>query len=45
MTPDEFGWREIMDSSLVTMGFGEKTDFQSNPQRVLNLNRTYENII
>jgi hypothetical protein len=27
------------------MGFGEKTDFQSNPQRVLNLNRTYENII
>jgi hypothetical protein len=27
------------------MGFGEKTDFQSNPQRVLNLNRTYEDII
>lgn len=30
---------------FVVMGFGEKTDFQSNPQRVLNLNRTYENII
>ena len=27
------------------MGFGEKTDFQSNPQRVLNLNRTFEDII
>jgi hypothetical protein len=27
------------------MGFGEKTDFQSTPQRVLNLNRTYEDII
>jgi hypothetical protein len=27
------------------MGFGEKTDFQSNPQRVLDLNRTYEDII
>jgi hypothetical protein len=27
------------------MGFGEKTDFQSNPQRVLDLNRTYEYII
>lgn len=30
---------------FVVMGFGEKTDFQSNPQRVLNLNRTYETII
>jgi hypothetical protein len=30
---------------FVIMGFGEKTDFQSNPQRVLNLNRTYEDII
>lgn len=30
---------------FVVMGFGEKTDFQSNPQRVLNLNRTYEDII
>ena len=30
---------------FVVMGFGEKTDFQSNPQRVLNLNKTYETII
>src|SRR5262245_8933110 len=34
-----------MGSCFVIMGFGEKTDFQSSPQRVLNLNRTYENII
>jgi hypothetical protein len=27
------------------MGFGEKTDFQSNPQRMLDLNRTFEDII
>jgi len=27
------------------MGFGEKIDFQSNPQRVLNLDRTYQAII
>ena len=30
---------------FVVMGFGEKTDFQSNPQRILNLNKTYEYII
>ena len=30
---------------FVVMGFGEKTDFQSNPQRLLNLNRTYEDIL
>ena len=30
---------------FVVMGFGEKTDFQANPQRNLNLNRTYEGII
>jgi tetratricopeptide (TPR) repeat protein len=30
---------------FVLMGFGEKTDFRSMPQRVLNLNRTYEDII
>ena len=30
---------------FVVMGFGEKTDFQANPQRVLDLNRTYEDII
>jgi MAP3K TRAFs-binding domain len=30
---------------FVVMGFGEKTDYQSNPQRVLNLNRTFEGII
>jgi hypothetical protein len=35
----------MMGSCFVIMGFGEKTDFQSNPQRVLNLNKTYENII
>ena len=34
-----------MASCFVIMGFGEKTDFQSNPQRVLNLDRTYEDII
>jgi hypothetical protein len=34
-----------MGSCFVIMGFGDKTDFQSNPQRVLNLNMTYENII
>jgi hypothetical protein len=27
------------------MGFGEKTDYQSKPQRVLNLDKTYNNII
>jgi hypothetical protein len=30
---------------FVIMGFGEKTDFPSNPQRVLNLDKTYEYII
>src|SRR5688572_30708727 len=30
---------------FVVMGFGEKTDYYSNPQRVLDLNRTYEDII
>jgi hypothetical protein len=34
-----------MSTCFVLMGYGEKTDFQSNPQRVLNLNRTYEDII
>ena len=34
-----------MGRCFVIMGFGEKTDFQSNPQRVLNLNKTYVNII
>lgn len=34
-----------MATCFVIMGFGEKTDFQSNPQRVLNLNKTYVNII
>jgi hypothetical protein len=34
-----------MGRCFVVMGFGEKTDFQSNPQRVLNLNKTYANII
>lgn len=30
---------------FVVMGFGEKTDFQSTPQRVLNLDKTYRTII
>ena len=30
---------------FVVMGFGEKTDFQSTPQRTLNLDKTYEYII
>ncbi len=30
---------------FVVMGFGEKTDFQSNPQRLLNLDKTFEYII
>jgi len=30
---------------FVVMGFGEKTDFQSTPPRVLNLDKTYEYII
>ena len=30
---------------FVVMGFGKKTDFQSTPQRVLDLDRTYEDII
>jgi hypothetical protein len=30
---------------FVVMGFGEKTDFYANPQRVLNLDRTFEAII
>src|ERR1700722_4158736 len=34
-----------MGTCFVIMGFGEKTDFQSKPQRVLNLNKTYDNII
>jgi hypothetical protein len=34
-----------MGSCFVIMGFGEKTDFQPSPQRVLNLKRTYEDII
>lgn len=30
---------------FVVMGFGEKTDYQSQPQRVLNLDRSFRNII
>jgi hypothetical protein len=30
---------------FVVMGFGEKTDFQATPQRVLDLNRTFEDVI
>jgi hypothetical protein len=36
---------KVRKTCFVVMGFGEKTDFQSNPQRVLDLNRTYEDII
>jgi hypothetical protein len=44
-------WRTDMPNKdgkktcFVVMGFGEKTDYQSNPQRVLNLDRTFEDII
>lgn len=30
---------------FVIMGFGEKTDYQASPPRVLDLDRTYKNII
>jgi hypothetical protein len=30
---------------FVIMGFGQKTDFQANPQRVLDLDQTFRNII
>jgi hypothetical protein len=30
---------------FVVMGFGEKTDYQANPPRVLDLDRTFEDII
>lgn len=30
---------------FVIMGFGEKTDYQATPPRVIDLNRTYKNII
>jgi tetratricopeptide (TPR) repeat protein len=36
---------EKKKTCFVVMGFGEKTDFQSSPQRVLDLNKTYEYII
>lgn len=39
------GTGEKRKTCFVVMGFGEKTDFQSNPQRVLDLNRTFEDII
>jgi len=39
------GATERKKTCFVVMGFGEKTDYYSNPQRVLNLNRTYEDII
>jgi len=39
--PEENGRKRC----FVVMGFGKKTDFQSNPQRVLDLDRTYEDII
>jgi hypothetical protein len=37
--------KSVKKTCFVVMGFGEKTDFQSNPQRVLNLNKTFEYII
>jgi hypothetical protein len=45
MTSGRSAVGDEMASCFVIMGFGEKTDFQSNPQRVLNLNRTFEDII
>jgi Tetratricopeptide Repeats-Sensor len=34
-----------MGNCFVIMGFGDKTDFASTPQRVLSMNKTYDNII
>jgi len=34
-----------MPTCFVAMGFGKKTDFLSNPPRVLDLDRTFEDII
>src|SRR5262249_148653 len=34
-----------MATCFVIMGFGKKTDFQSKPQRVLDLDYTYDTII
>jgi hypothetical protein len=30
---------------FVVMGFGQKTDYQANPPRVLDLDRTFKNVI
>jgi hypothetical protein len=37
--------RQPQRTCFVVMGFGEKTDFYSTPQRVLNLDKTFRNII
>lgn len=33
------------ETCFVVMGFGKKTDFQSNPNRLLDLDKTYRNVI
>ena len=30
---------------FVVMGFGKKTDYQSSPPRVIDLDKTYHNIV
>jgi len=39
--PNEHGQK----TCFVVMGFGQKTDYQANPPRVLDLDRTFKNII
>lgn len=39
--PNEHGQK----TCFVVMGFGQKTDYQANPPRVLDLDRTFRNII
>lgn len=36
---------EAKGTCFVVMGFGTKTDFQSTPNRLLNLDKTYRNVI
>jgi hypothetical protein len=43
--PGRHGMPNGKKTCFVVMGFGEKVDFQAPPQRVLDLNRTFEDII
>lgn len=36
---------EVKGTCFVVMGFGKKTDFQSTPNRLLDLDKTYRNVI